>query len=705
MSEIFVNQLISDLETGAQYLVLWIAPDSDYGYWYDLSSSSRKPTKFEISSLMSSENRLRYEAVDNKLPEVRNENNLSEREKDHRDRLWSIIQKAVEREPEIYERNTRAKILRIVAEENKIQLSNLYPLLDRYWRSGKTKNAFIPAFHKRGSKGSIRQQTTKKIGRKAQGGAPEGKIITEADRDNFASAIKSYYLNRNKLSLKAVYEKLLAEYYSVPLANNPDQKKLLPPNERPSIYQFRYWYSRQRSLETEQKKRDGEAAFKLNSRAVTGRSDFGLMGPGAQFQIDATVGDIYLVSQFDRSNLIGRPVIYFVVDAFSRMVTGMSVGLEGPSWIGMAGAITNMATDKVAFCKEYGIEIEANDWPCRHVPSVLRGDRGELISKNADNIVNMLGIRVENAPPYRADLKGIVEQYFRTINTNAVALLPGSVKPDMSKRGGHDYRLDAKLDIRQLTQIMIKCVLYYNAHHYMDYFERTEAMMRDNVAAIPAALWEWGIKNCSGALRSFPSEQVRLAVMPVDKAMVTEKGIRFKGMYYSSDRAVRESWFAKARSQKKWSVSVSYDPRDMAAIYVWNDVEKAYDHCTLLDWNGKNAGKCLDEIIYEQSKEKLAAKRLKASETEAKISLNAEIDAIVAEAQSQSKALPPKSKRESISNIRENRRNERDAMQAVAAGIEYNSTTTHIDAVSADDEMSPTLRKIKRKMEERLKNE
>jgi hypothetical protein len=291
-------------------------------------------------------------------------------------------------------------------------------------------------------------------------------------------------------------------------------------------------------------------------------------------------------------------------------------------------AIANMAADKVAYCKQYGIEIEESEWPCHHVPSALLGDRGEMESKNADNLVNMLGIRIVNAPPYRADLKGIIEQHFHTINTNSVALLPGSVKPDMSKRGGHDYRLDATLDIRQFTQIIIKCILYYNNHHYMEYFEKSEAMMRDQVKAIPIQLWHWGIRHCSGALRSYPEEQVRLAVMPMAKATVTGKGIRFKGVFYSLDRAIRESWFEKARSGKSWQVAVSYDPRDMTNIYIWNQKDKSYEVCSLLDWNGKNAGKCLDEVVYEQRKEKLLSQQLKVSETEAKVNLNAEIDSI-----------------------------------------------------------------------------
>ena len=461
--------------------------------------------------------------------------------------------------------------------------------------------------------------------------------------------------------MKSTYEKLLQDSYTTKADDG--RLKLLAPSEIPTLRQFQYWLSKNSDVITKSKKRDGEKAFELNNRAVLGKSDYGLMGPGAQFQVDATVGDVYLLSQFNSANIIGRPILYFIIDAFSRMVVGMSVGLEGPSWSALAAAIINMAADKVEFCKQYGIEISESDWPCRHLPASLLGDRGELESKNADTLVNMFGIRVVNAPPYRADLKGIVEQHFRTINTNAVALLPGSVKPDFSKRGGHDYRLDATLNIRQLTQIIIKCVLYYNNFHYMESFEKSETMMTAGVDAIPAKLWEWGIANYSGALREAHAETVKFAVLPTAKATVTEKGIKFKGLFYACDRAKSEMWFEKARTKKYWPIGVSYSPHEMTHIYIWDNDLKRYDTCYLLDWNSKNADKTLAEIVYEQQAERLEGKRLKAVATEAKINLNADIDSIVAEAKKTKTSATPKSKSERVSKIRENRATERIKLQ------------------------------------------
>jgi len=389
------------------------------------------------------------------------------------------------------------------------------------------------------------------------------------------------------------------------------------------------------------------------------------------------------------------------------MVVGMGVGLEGPSWNALAGAIINMAADKVAFCKQYGIEIMEDEWPCRYVPASLLGDRGELESKNADNLASMFGVRVINAPPYRADLKGIIEQHFRTININSISQLPGSVKPEMSKRGGHDYRLDATLDINQVTKILIKCVMYYNNYHYLATFEKSEALMADGVEAIPVRLWEWGIKNCSGALRSYPEDVVKFAVLPTEKATVSEKGIRFRGLVYSCDRAVAENWFEKARSNKPWTIAVAYDSRDMANIYIWNTDSRQYETCYLLDWNSKNAGKTLIEIDDEQQKERAAGQRLKIAETEAKVNLNADIEAIISEAEDMSKSAPAKSKKERVSQIRENRAAEREAIQnGNKVPRQASSTPSSATPRNADteDEMSPNLRMIKTKLEERLRN-
>lgn len=698
---IFLNEVVAEIEQEKRYKVLWISPDLVYGYWISMNDN-KMPEKFEYSLLEEGLASGRFE----KKEEISSETSdmgISESSKKRRDELWEALQSALTHEPDIYDGKRRKELLQEPAKKLGTPYNNLYRYLVRYWKNGKTPNAFLIDRRKSGKKAGI-NGCQKKQGRPARHEGGFGKVLNSDDIKNFSKAVKKYYLTQKKATLVSTYEKMLADDYTI--MNGTGQLALLPPDQIPSIRQFRYWFQKSFDIKTVKQKRDGDAKFELTGRAITGRSDYQLMGPGAKYQIDATVGDIYLVSQFDRSDIIGRPVMYFVVDSYSRMVTGMYVGLEGPSWAGAMMAIENAASDKVAYCASYGVEITEDEWPCRHIPTAILGDRGEMESRLADNLVQMLGVRIENAPPYRADLKGIIEQHFRTINTNALPFLPGKVLPDMSERGGHDYRLDAKLDIRQFTEIIIRCVLYYNNSHSMDYFEKNEQMMQMGVDAVPLELWNFGIRYCSGCLKTVPKDTLRLALMPMDKASVTERGIRFKGMYYSCEEALKGLWFEKARAKGTYRVKIYYDPRDMGAILVENPTGTGAVRCELVEWETKYAGKQLDEVWYEQEKEKLRNKELKAKELEAKINLGKQIESIVDSAGQKSGADNAASKAERVRNIRANRKNEKEEIRKKEAFTGRKARQDEKAVQPAKEpEISPIMRLIQQQVEEEIKDD
>ena len=353
---IFRNQILLQKETGEQYRVLWISPDSQYAYWINMESRSTMPERAEMRTI---QEMLDYGALEEHEEMTPVSMTLTATEQERRDRLWGLLKDALLDEPWIYERHKRAEHLKRIAAESGLRMTNLYRYLAEYWKGGQTPDAFVTHYKKCGGKGKSRSASVKKLGRPSQNPHSFGKKLQEQDFRNFEKAIRKYYLTRLEPTFQFTYEKLLADFYTVVAKSEDGQEKLqlLPPEEIPSIIQFRYWYQKNRNLKEEIQKRSGTVKYELNSRSVLGKSDFGLMGPGAKYQIDATVGDIYLVSQFDRSNIIGRPVMYFILDAFSRMVTGMYVGLEGPSWIGAMMAIYNAASDKVAYCQEFGISI------------------------------------------------------------------------------------------------------------------------------------------------------------------------------------------------------------------------------------------------------------------------------------------------------------------------------------------------------------
>ena len=599
MNELSVNLLLKSIDCGHLMRILWVSPERKGVYLFNCDTLEM-PELVEYADLQKLTDDGLYEIQETDpyfvtvTPEQLNEN-----KRQARDRLWSLMAPLVTDEPRILDKRGRNQILaETIAKTGKTR-GVLQRYLKTYWKRGKTQNAFIPDFHKRGGKGVEHRGGAVKMGRPRKYGDSVGVNVDDAIKAIFESAIKKYYHTRDEHSLQHAYDMMIKEHYTrfIPQDNGGSKAELLPADKIPTIGQFRYWYGKKHGVTEKLIKRKGETKFSLDHRAVTGKSDFGIMGPCAKYQIDATIGDIYLVSRFNRADIIGRPVIYFIIDVFSRMVAGMYVGLEGPSWAGMMMAIANACSDKVKFCAEYGITITEEEWPCRYVPNVILGDRGELESKSVETLISTLNVRVENALPYRGDMKGIIEQYFKTINTNAIEFLPGHVKKDIGERGSKDYRIGAILDIHQLTKILIQSALYHNNQHLLETFERTADMIADDVPPIPLKLWNWGISHCSGLPRSFPEDAVKLALMPMDSATVTAKGIRFKGLYYICERAVSERWFETARAKGSFKVDVSYDPRNMNRIYI-RQSDGSIDSCHFTEWQEKYTDKCLDEIIH-----------------------------------------------------------------------------------------------------------
>lgn len=359
---------------------------------------------------------------------IRPEEGIKSNHRERRDRAWKLIEDLLKKEDKrfLLDRSVRGPLIASTARNKGCSKRLVYSFLRRYWQAGRIKNALLPAFDKSGGRGKRRitdNPNAPKLGRRSAlakaVGRPIGIRITKDIERRFERGIKKFYEKEKAGGLYRAYELTKEAYLNdgYRLEDGAVTPILRPAEALPTFDQFRYWYRTvYRDVRREQKLRQGEREYNLHSRELLGDSTQMASGPGAQFQIDATIGDIYLVSSFDRTRIIGRPVIYICIDVFSRMITGFSVTLEGPSWLGAMLALDNVVADKVAFCAEYGISIEEDEWPCHHLPESILADRGEFEGYNADNLVNSLGVRVYTTASWRPDWKGIVERSFKTSN-------------------------------------------------------------------------------------------------------------------------------------------------------------------------------------------------------------------------------------------------------------------------------------------------
>ena len=373
---------------------------------------------------------------------------------------------------------------------------------------------------------------------------------------------------------------MLAKYYIKPADDDTSAPVTMDADEKPSFSQFYYWYHHHSDEVMNALKREGENKFALRHRAITGKTETGLSGPGDSFQIDATIADFYLVRKTDRSLLVGRPVIVLLKDSWSRMVTGMSVTLENSSCQVWKEALFNTGSLKTDYCKRFGIEIKEEQWPCHCLPNSITTDNGEFAVKAVDEIVKSLGITVENCPPYRGDLKGIIERTFKTFQLTLRPFLPGYVDKDAGERGAKDYRKNSCLDLETFTAILIRCVLFYNNHHYMHEYPRTEDMRNNNIPAIPIHLWNYGISHVSGTFKKVSMDACIDALLPKADAIVTGKGINLDGLYYICEEAITEKWFERARISGTYKIPVRYSSQSCDTIY-YKRKDGAYVSCSL----------------------------------------------------------------------------------------------------------------------------
>lgn len=671
---VFSNDVIRYIGSGQRVRVLWLHNEQPFAFLIDIDKDNALPYELPLSELIESlqgENKI-AELIDDPFFSIIDEDRLSEVAKLKRKAGMAIIKDLIDQKPAIFYTNRRCQLM-ISLDILKQGHSRVYRNLRRYWQRGQTPNALLPDYGNCGNPGQRKVQTDTKLGRPPKF-VNEGIPITESVIEYFKVGIFRYYAKNEKFNLRKAYDKMLTECFCEKVTDDVTgavkiiPKKVVNGNTFPTFNQFKYWFDQNTDLLDIKRRRASAKIYDKDMRGYISTSNAEVWGPGSRYQIDATILDLYIVSRHDRSRIIGRPVLYVIIDVFSRMIVGMYVGIEGPSWVTAMMALENCVADKQAYCAKYGIHIEPEDWPCHHLPAKLLGDRGEIASKIIDTLSNNFRVEIENTAPYRADWKGIVEQQFKLLPAHFKPFVEGYIQSDFRARGGQDYRLDAELDLDQITKILIHCVLTNNNQHQLLNYDKDHDLSKANIPAVPLDLWNWGIKNKSGYLRTYPAEEVRFSLLITGNASVTKQGIYFKKEYYTCPLAMQERWFDKARQDKRWSIEVRYDPRDMDVIYfinpndsdlieVCNKTPRSREYLGLSEW----------EIGQAQLAKQQVEEAHKPVEQMGKLELLVEIEKIAAEAKAMKPIVITESKHARTRGIRENRKVDQAIIQAKEA--------------------------------------
>ncbi|WP_027720827.1 Mu transposase C-terminal domain-containing protein [Maridesulfovibrio zosterae] len=527
-----------------------------------------------------------------------------------RDKSYDLIKEIVTNSNS-YLPKVRSEYINKIVADGRATKRTIYLNLRKYWQRGQTPNALLPDYKKSGGKGKKRKANGKKLGRPRKYAPGIGVVVDEQVERFFRMAVDRYLLKDKGISLAYAYRRCLKLYKNY----FPD----IPESEVPTKRQLQHFYSREYSQVQKLKKRTTAIEYIKDVRPLKGTANSNVLGPGSRFEIDATIADIYLVSDSDRGNIVGRPVIYMVIDVFSRMVAGFYVGFESPSYAAAMQALAIAMTDKVELCKQLGFEdITYEQWPVVGLPNAILADRGELLGHQIESLESSFAVRIENAPPYRGDAKGIVERSFKTLQADFKPFAPGVVEKTLvKKRGGKDYRLDAKLSVSEFKKIILSSVLYHNRFHLLSKYDRDVDMPAD-LEMTPLSLWNWGIQNRTGRLRVASEDALRISLLPRVKATVSELGISVFGVYYTSSELMKSGWMHRSKDVRRpVGLYAAYDPASAAHIYLFPYKGKSdYWVCTLTDRSREFRGSSFWDVwqVKDAQKRTKAKSKLEAEE-------------------------------------------------------------------------------------------
>jgi putative transposase len=250
--------------------------------------------------------------------------------------------------------------------------------------------------------------------------------------------------------------------------------------------------------------------------------------PNAVWQADHTLLDILVL---DDKGAPARPWLAVIIDDYSRALAGYFLSFNAPAAFQTALALHQAIWRK----SEPG-------WTVCGIPGVLYTDHGsDFTSRHIEQVCADLKIRLVFSLPGKPRGRGRIERFFETVNQRFLSDLPGYAPAGQTKR-------PPALTLGALDHALRRFVLD-------DYHQHPHSA----TGVPPQTRWSSG-----GFLPHMPEslEQLDLLLLTVAKPrQVHQDGIRFQALRYIDPTLA---------AYVGESVTIRYDPRDMAEIRVYH---------------------------------------------------------------------------------------------------------------------------------------
>lgn len=335
--------------------------------------------------------------------------------------------------------------------------------------------------------------------------------------------------------------------------------------------------------------------YKRSLRGLTARNWKGISGPGHTWAIDSTMADMYLRSSVNRAWIVGRPILYIIVDVWSTAVVGFYVCLTGPCWSTAKLSLFDAVATPELYGDVWGLEAIQSLYPRPTLCNELMCDRGEYLSKAASITALKLIPLMEYAPPYRPDLKGLVEVLHRIAKDAQFLFYPGAMD---HRRKEFDLRKSNPAEciwtVREYTHFLH--VLFSEYNLTADRSHRVDAhMAAAGVFPSPAGLWRWGHAMGIGTKRSVKEADLITTLLESDTARVGKSSVIYAGNDYQSKVIQAEDWTAYARNFGSQNIPINYHPGSVSRIWTPNT-----NGLGLLDLQISDQARASSELTFDE---------------------------------------------------------------------------------------------------------
>lgn len=375
------------------------------------------------------------------------------------------------------------------------------------------------------------------------------------------------------------YDAVLRRYFREPV-EAPDGSSVkmvtLPEQERSVSYKMLYNYIRKHTEDYSCKGKD-ERDKQNNDRQLVGNSRTGVYELGQIVEADEMELGCYVVDQNDGETVLGKAVVYCMVEVLSGICIGAYVSLENNSMRGFQQVFLSLLEPHKNQTKGYNIDYDEEDWPSMIVPNEIRCDRGsEYMSKAYSKAMGELGIRNTPVPPGCGSLKGVVESFNGLVQTYLKAQLKNNGYVEDKYRGGDLAKGDACLTLEEIRGLVYQSVILYNRRVFEGLIDKK--YLDNDVSPTPKGIFAYEKAHGRAGDPTNVNDATRPAYLFAMLAKEEEKRKftwnRRKGIVYTFYKTELRFY-----SQEPWFLDILKDephPEDIEVRYNVDDIRNVY---------------------------------------------------------------------------------------------------------------------------------